>query len=93
MVSWIQPDDGGTSISAYTILVAQSDNSTFTEDKVNCDGRNTTIIAYRQCVIPNSVLNQAPYNLIWGAKVYAKIIVSNVIGSSPASETGNGATI
>ncbi len=93
VVSWIQPDDGGTSISAYTILVAQSDNSTFTEDKVNCDGRNTTIIANRQCVIPNSVLNQAPYNLIWGAKVYAKIIVSNVIGSSPASEAGNGATI
>jgi hypothetical protein len=93
VVSWIQPDDGGTSISAYTILVAQSDNSTYTEDKVNCLGTNATIIATRQCVIPNAVLNQAPYNLLWGSKVYAKIIVSNVIGSSPASAAGNGATI
>ena len=93
MVSWIQPDDGGTSISAYTILIAQSDNATFTEDKVNCDGRNTTIVANRQCVIPSAVLNQAPFNLIWGSKVYAKIIVSNVIGSSPPSAAGNGASI
>jgi len=30
---------------------------------------------------------------LWGSKVYAKIIVTNIIGSSPASEAGNGATI
>lgn len=30
---------------------------------------------------------------MWGSKVYAKIIVSNIIGSSPVSDAGNGAII
>ena len=35
----------------------------------------------------------APYNLLWGASVYAKIIVQNIYGSSLMSAAGNGAIL
>jgi hypothetical protein len=35
----------------------------------------------------------APFNLVWGSSVFAKIIAGNVVGSSEASPIGNGAVI
>jgi hypothetical protein len=35
----------------------------------------------------------APFNLVWGSSVYAKVIAGNVVGSSQASSIGNGAVI
>jgi hypothetical protein len=35
----------------------------------------------------------APFNLNWGASVYAKIVATNVYGSSTESAAGNGAVL
>jgi hypothetical protein len=92
-IDWSPPDDGGTSITSYTIHVRNVDGVEFNEDLVNCDGTDPQIIADRACLIPNKVLNQAPSNLLWGDEVYAILEVSNVYGTSPASAAGNGAIL
>jgi hypothetical protein len=43
--------------------------------------------------VPSSVLNQAPFNLAWGAQVYAQIIAYNIYGNSTVSSPGSGAII
>lgn len=45
------------------------------------------------CTVPISVLQSAPYNLSWGAAVHATVLATNVVGSSVASASGNGAVI
>jgi len=35
----------------------------------------------------------APYYLIWGSSIYAKVIAKNIIGNSVESLAGNGAII
>jgi hypothetical protein len=38
-------------------------------------------------------LQASPFNLAWGASVFAKVIATNVVGSSASSEEGNGAVM
>jgi len=45
------------------------------------------------CYIPISQLIAAPYNLNWGATVYAKISATNVKGTSAYSSVGSGGII
>ena len=59
-------------------------------DLTNCDGSNPTIISALSCSIPTIVLNASPYNLPWGTDVYAKVLASNIYGSSPLSVSGHG---
>ncbi len=40
-----------------------------------------------------TVLRGSPFNLAWGTSVYAKVIATNVYGSSVESSAGNGAII
>ena len=47
----------------------------------------------RFCSIPLNVLTAQPYNLPWGASVWAKIKARNIIGESAYSEPGNGSVI
>jgi hypothetical protein len=46
-----------------------------------------------ECSIPVQSLVAQPFNLPWGAQIYAKIIAINVYGVSQASPIGDGATI
>lgn len=43
--------------------------------------------------MPISVLQVSPYNLAWGASVYATVLATNTVGSSSTSTPGNGAII
>lgn len=45
------------------------------------------------CMINVSVFKAAPYELPWGASVWAKVIAINVYGDSDLSDRGNGAVI
>jgi hypothetical protein len=45
------------------------------------------------CSVPIATLKEAPFSLLWGAHIYAKVTATNVIGSSAASPVGNGAII
>lgn len=44
-------------------------------------------------MVPIASLTQLPYSLSFGDSVYAKVVASNVKGSSSESAGGNGATI
>ena len=86
-ITWSAPFNGGSAITAYTVAIRQSDGSTFTNESANCNVSTTT------CTVPISVLLASPYNLAWGASIYAKVLATNVVGSSSASTSGNGAVI
>ncbi len=85
-ITWVAPLDGGSPITSYTVAIKNSIGS-FSTESVNCD------VATTSCTIPISVLQAAPYNLAWGASIYASVIATNVVGSSVASSSGNGAVI
>jgi hypothetical protein len=59
----------------------------------SCDGQDTDIIANQQCTVPIATLKASPYLIVWGGSIYAKVIAKNVVGSSLASDEGNGAII
>jgi len=56
LIDWVAPFDGGDTIDYYFIEVVDSSGSTWTEDAVNCDGTDATIIANLQCSIPMATL-------------------------------------
>ena len=91
-VRWIAPDNGGSAITAYQILIQKSDGS-FSSQLTDCDGTSSTIVVARSCNIPISTLIVAPFNLLWGDDVYATVTAVNVYGSSTVSLAGNGAKI
>jgi hypothetical protein len=91
VVNWSLPYNGATSITSYTITLRESDELTYTEALVPCDGTSTTIIASRTCTIPVSVLRAEPFNTEWGSSIFVKVSANNMIGSGPFSVAGNGA--
>jgi hypothetical protein len=44
-ISWTTPSTNGASITAYSIVIAQSDGVTFTAATAYCDGTDPVIIA------------------------------------------------
>ena len=87
-VSWIAPFDGGYALTGYSVTIKQTDGS-FSET-ATCDMTSSTST---ECKVHVGVLRSAAYSLDWGQSVYAKVRASNVYGSSPYSDEGNGAII
>jgi hypothetical protein len=46
-----------------------------------------------QCTIPKEVLHDVPFDLPWGSHIYARVIATNIYGSSEISVDGNGGII
>ena len=69
------------------MAILQSDGTTFSTESASCNVSTTT------CTVPISILQAAPYNLAWGASIYATVIATNIAGSSAASPSGYGAVI
>lgn len=91
-IAWIKPFDGGSPLTAYTILISHNDGVNFSSSS-SCDGSTTPIITATSCTIPISVLRATPFNLPWGVSVNAKVIATNIVNSSDASPVGNGGII
>ncbi len=92
-ISWTAPNNGGSPITSYSISVRESNLSTYSTQLTNCDGTDAAIFAAMSCTIPISVLQSAPFNLPWGASVYATILATNIVGTSDASTPGSGGII
>lgn len=92
-IQWIAPNNRGSSIIAYTITIMQYDNVTFTQYLTDCDGSKASIVAASSCSVPISILRTTPFNLAWGSSIYAKVVATNIYGSSAVSNSGNGAII
>lgn len=92
--TWAAPDANGASITRYTILIRQSDDSTFTEDTTNCDGSDSTIMSNLYCDVPFTALIASPYSLAQDDLIVAKIMATNSQGDSTYSaENTSGVTI
>ncbi len=51
------------------------------------------IVQETKCTVKVATLRVSPFLIPWGQGVYARIIATNYLGSSAASEAGNGAVI
>ncbi len=65
-------------------MIRHSDNVTYTT-YASCTGTVVT------CTVAITVLKAAPYNLLAGSTVVAKVLATSLIGSSAYSAAGNGA--
>lgn len=92
MVAWYEPDTNGAEITSYKIQLKELDGD-FSEDLVNCDGTQSSIVSSRTCFIPVSVFKTEPYNQPWGASIYAIVSATNIKGESENSDEGNGCII
>lgn len=92
-ITWSAPDDGGASITAYSIFIQQADGVSYSLSLQNCNGSSPAIVTSRTCLVPNIVLNTSPFNLVWGSSVNVKITVTNIIGTSTLSAIGGGAIL
>ena len=50
LIDWSAPYSGGSPITGYKILIRKGDSTTFSEDLVNCDGTDATILLESQCL-------------------------------------------
>lgn len=91
-ISWTAPTANNFAIDKYQILIQKQDG-TFYEDLTYCDGSTTTVINDLKCQVPMSVLRAAPYSLVLGDDVVAKVQAHNQRGWSGYSATGQGATV
>jgi hypothetical protein len=92
VVSWTAPYHGGVAISSYTISLIDN-TGTYVEDTTVCNGSDPAIVSALECTIPSSHFITEPYELEWGTSIQAKVIATNVRGSSLQSDSGNGAVI
>ena len=90
IITWNAPNDGGSVITGYTISIRTSDEVTFLPEHTNCDMSASTDLT---CTIPVAVLREAPFNLLWGSHILAKVVAINAYGNSLVSEQGSGAVI
>ncbi len=93
IIDWIAPYNGGTPITSYTIQIRTTDSSIYSIDSVDCNGSSSLIVAETKCTVKVSTLRVSPFLIPWGQGVYARIIATNYLGSSAASEVGNGAVL
>ena len=89
IVSWTEPDSGGSPLTGYIVLFIQSDGE-YSSETTNCDMTNSLLTT---CTVPVSALKAEPFSLDWGASVFVKVIARNEYGSSEQSLAGNGAVI
>jgi hypothetical protein len=94
IISWTVPvTDNGSPITSYKIFIQQSDEVSYSMETTHCDGADPTIFFSMYCAVPFTSLTVAPFNLQPGVDIYAKIVATNQIGDSVASEPGNGAQL
>jgi hypothetical protein len=86
-ISWVAPHDGGSTIDAYRIEIANAGATSWTADTTNCDGASSTIMSQMYCVIPMSTLTAAPYSYAFDQLVVVRASAHNTYGYSTASSS------
>jgi hypothetical protein len=81
-VSWSLPSDNGSPITAYKIYLKEKVSESYTQESVDCDGNDATVISNRFCYVSTNTIASSPYDLIGGDSVWAKVIAVNVYGET-----------
>ena len=92
-ITWTIPSVGGSAITSLVIYIRHSDEVNFSTEPIDCDGQSSAIVLSNTCAIPISTLKQPPFDLPWGGSVFAKVVATNIYGSSAESNQGNGAIL
>lgn len=79
-VTWSEPATNGAQIDSYSIYIRHDDSLSYSLELTQCDGTEASIISSQTCTISSSVLIVAPFNLPWGASIYAKVLATNSKG-------------
>ena len=79
-IAWVAPFNGGSPITAYSILIRQLDGITFTPLTSYCDGTSATILSNKYCDIPFTSFRSAPFTLTLDTLIVAKVAALNTIG-------------
>ena len=90
VITWTSNYNGGSSVTSYSITIISSDGSNYYGDSASCSGGNPAVFT---CSVPIATLKAIPFNLPWGASVFAKVSAVNIVGASLSSAAGNGAII
>lgn len=93
-ISWVAPYNGASSILYFNLQI-KTKVGTYIEEQTYCNVRyDETVINNRFCVLPMDTLTAAPFNLVQGDLVVARILAANIVGESQYSmENGLGAQI
>lgn len=83
-IDWTAPDDRGSSLTSYTILIQTSTPGAFLADATNCPG---TPVANTYCEIPLSTLQGGAFTLVQGDAVVVTVAATNAFGTGVASDT------
>jgi hypothetical protein len=71
-ISWTAPTSNHFAIDRYQIQLLRQDG-TWQEDLTYCDGSTAQIITDLKCLVPMSVLRAAPYSLVLGDNIVARV--------------------
>ena len=67
-MTWTQPYDHKTAITAYVVKFQGADLNYYLE-LIDCDASETVIFNARTCTVPTARLMAAPFNIPWGTDV------------------------
>ena len=76
-ITWVAPDNGGSPIVAYTVVIQTSDGTTYLENTDYCDGSLASVISSTTCIVPALVLHEEPYGWPWASSITAQVVASN----------------
>jgi len=83
-IAWSVPDNGGSTILSYTVLILKNDG-TLSQELNYCDGSNFVVMGSTFCEVPMPVLTSAPFSLPQGAMIRVSVYATNAIGSGIGS--------
>ena len=91
IIAWSAPNSNGSPLLGYQIHFREHDNG-YSQQLVNCNGNtNGQILSLANCTVPLISSQVAPFNLVVGDIINAKILAYNDYGSSSMSPIGGSA--
>lgn len=86
VITWTAPTSNGSPITSFQVEIEQATAGVWTSPSVYCTGTTATT-----CTVPMSALWAAPWNLLQGRTVAARVTAVNAYGSGTASAASTGA--
>lgn len=88
-ISWTAPAPNGEAITSYDVLVLKADGATFSAAAGTCTSNPSGTLSTAKCTITLTDLRTAPYSLILGSPVRAKVRAVNARGPGPYSQVNS----
>lgn len=93
-ITWVAPNENGSPISAYEILILSSTPGAYYESLSECDGSDPVVATNLYCDVSMSTLASSPFDLSRGDAIVAKARARNIVGwSALYSEPNSGVAV